>query len=318
VPHYYEEDMSLPKDKRFIFVCEMRIRQTPLNAPDIDIEEIYKGLSSLGNKFPVTKTEQDQIHYFIKEFSLTKDYAIFLFHMRNATIADQVQQDVGSGDLKAFPKSGGNYVPILSAHLVIARKPTKTGSNSYDAYIENVEGISKTVMLVYLRDLFKRYFEQDYTRSVRGKQETKTYHPYPELLGHQSNTLESALKGGAVLDELIFERKDQEKTAFDAPRVRETDYTVKIKMDPHLTGDEALSTLEKIRAKMSTEYKKAKVKITPRSGRSKLTPIDVKNADLASQLFIYQEEVLGFTKPLAPCEDSIRTDLVNKMIACTT
>jgi hypothetical protein len=131
--------------------------------------------------------------------------------------------------------------------------------------------------------------------------------------------LQGALKGGAVFDELILEKREViQQPLADAPQVRETDHTFTVKMRPNLSGTKAFTALSGALDKYKGAYDKAKVKITPRSGRPKVTPIDMLNDKLSKQLFIYQEHVQGFKPHLKPCEDEIRMDLVSKMIACSS
>jgi hypothetical protein len=314
--------MSLSKYDRYVYLCELRIRSSPKNAPSIDINEIYSYLEKK-EKFLLLKIQQDLVTIVLKEFKLTKTHAIFLFHLRNENIADQIQQNKKTGKARAFDRQI-DEAPAMSAHMAVSLDPTEANGDTYTALIENVPMIGRTLIIGYLKKLFELHFtktvpkEHDPKKTKNNSDELKKYKPYPELFGHKSNTLQDALKKGAVFEELSLSRTDVSKGVLgDAPFVQEKDFKLVLKMKPELTGKNGILALKTLTEKFRKDYDSAKVKITPQSGRSKVTPLDMEKENVAHQVCIFQEEVSGFKTPLAVCEEKIRMDLIERMIQCT-
>jgi hypothetical protein len=157
--------------------------------PVITLEDIYKKFSGL-TKFPVKKIDKSEIEFFVQQFKLTSTHAIFLFHMRNEAIADQVQFNRKTNKARSFPKVDGD-VPAYSAHFVISRKPIIDGGDTYTAYFENVEGIGKTSVISYFVDIFQQMFTTTFVPEPKKTPKVKRLlkHLNPENVGHIQNCM---------------------------------------------------------------------------------------------------------------------------------
>ena len=102
--------------------------------------------------------------------------------------------------------------------------------------------------------------------------------------------------------------------------VEEHESVIKLKIKPETNRENGKVTIKSLVNKYrgdasSTKQTKIKVKITPRSEKPKVTLIDLQREDVTHQTFIYQEHVEGLKKELLICEENIRKDLVEKMLA---
>lgn len=321
--------MPLAKNERFVFICDFRVRPSPPEAPSIDIAALYKKIDAHSNKFFSIKKDagtDKETELTLVKFKLTKSHAIFLFQMRDPNIADQIQKDKKTRKSRSFNRKDGE-APTVSLHMVVSFTPTGKTGDCYSAFIENIPGIGRGAIIQYLIELFKQNFSGTFIptapKDKKGKQgkaktiKPRAYRAYPEILGHSSSTLKSALTGGATFEEIrLIKYKETPTQLGESPDIESEEHSVTLKMKPDFSGKDALTRLVKTVESYKSTYDDAKVKITPTSGRSKVTSIDIHSQNITEQFFIYQEIVTGFKPVLAVCEDEIREDLVKKMIAC--
>lgn len=305
----------MDKHERFIYIGQLTIRSSPKDAPTVKVADIYDHLSQMKSFIDISNID-DTRQFTLGQFKLKKEYAVFLFHARDERIADQIQQDKKTKKSRPFPKTK-NEAPAHSAHMVVSLPPIGTNSTTFSFALENVSYVSRTAILEYLIELFKSEFSDTYTpakKNSKDKPKERDCRPYVEMDGNIANTFDDAFhKKGVVLDELVVTNASASKIFDEETAIKSVNETLTMKLAPQITGNIAERTLKFVYNKYKGSQSQIKVKVTPPSERSKVTPLDMTREDIMHQAFIFQEKV-SVEDELNVFESEIRTDLVEKMI----
>ncbi|MBK8086014.1 MAG: hypothetical protein IPK28_20505 [Devosia sp.] len=123
--------------------------------------------------------------------------AAMLFCLGDRDKADPGVTNFQTGAVRIFEKEE-DEVGGLSAHALIALKPTKDGGHLYRMLLEDVNGFGRSVVQAFLRNQFRIVCdERDYGFEREGRQRVKT-RPMAEMHGHASEQLKDSLRSSVV------------------------------------------------------------------------------------------------------------------------
>lgn len=249
----------------------------------------------------------------IHEFQISNSrYAEILFQLTDPSIPDNVLSDRKSGGLRVA-KRNPTEDPAVSAHMVVDLNPKFDNGRKYPACIENIDYLSRSLMIQYFNEWMAAKLSQQKVR--KGEKEAKTFQPRFEFVAPASQTIQDALDNGGVLRGVKWvEDEINEQTFGDKsyPVVKRTDVGMKVKNRP--TGDAAKKMLSGLWEKAKGQQPKAvKVTIEDENERLKTVGIDPSKNNVLSSVFIPQTHFDNFKPPMAMCEGNIRGDLTAKM-----
>ena len=249
----------------------------------------------------------------IQEFQITNSrYAEILFQLTDPSIPDNVLSDRKSGGLRVA-KRNPTEDPAVSAHMVVDLNSKFDTARKYPACIENIDHLSRSLMIQYFNEWMAAKLSQKKTR--KGEKEARVFQPRFEFVAPASQTIQDALDNGGVLRGVKWVEDEIDEQTFgdkSYPVVKRTDVGMKVKNRP--TGDAAKKMLAGLWKKAKGQQPKAvKVTIEDENSRLKTVGVDPSKNNVLSSIFIPQAQFDNFSPPMAMCEANIRGDLTAKM-----
>lgn len=313
--------MSLSSSFRYILLANLQMPNPKKVLPGVseyclnEMKEILlKEFKAKNTKYQFgKKTKQIRIKD-IKNFGRKNEYLCILLGLCDKGISDAMYEKFSSGKIRKFAKEEDEGNPF-SSHILIHEKTLK--SNNHLMLIEKVPGLSTSVIKRYFRHLFSN---SQYIKSYRNRNyKNITYYPLFEIDGHQSKTIRDALSSG-VLQDIEFVSFKTRNDGFDEKRyIQEIKENTKLIIKRGIETNTDDSWIDSIINRFRKEYHKdIFIRIKTDDKVIKTTQIDasidLEKKSVLDQYFIHNEIVANFNEPLEQSHDSIRDDLVNKMI----
>lgn len=253
----------------------------------------------------------------IKDFKITNtDFAEILFQMTDPSIPDNVLVDRVKGGARIASRLPSED-PAVSAHCIVDLNSKFDIFKSYPTCIENIDYLPRSLVVHFMNQwMSKSLSEERIKKDSKGKDIKRRYTPRIEFIAPTSQTIASAFENGGVLRGVKWvEDKYKEATFGDAayPVVKRSDVGITVKNRP--TKDAAKALVKEIISdlKGSGTVKTMKITIEDGNERTKTIGLDPHQNNALSTLFIPQVLFDNFQKPMAMCENAIRSDLTAKM-----
>ncbi len=302
----------LSQTQRYCYVCELGVKTLYNHFPPPPILDLFQTFSELLQGGTDLYRDYGERRVSLSEISIENGKIAALFRLTDPDIPDNILENQNTQELRVAERED-DEVPARSAHIVINADAAYNPAAAYPLVIENVDGLSRSLISALLNHLLGEHFTDERPKDDSG--ELRTYSPRVEVRGHQSQTLASVLNGGGNLHGVkLVTNKVQEDAFGDAAYSVTKSQEINMKVTGKPSGNRAINFIrEKVNEYLDQGLDKAKVVIEDPSGRVKTSPIDIAMEDIAQNFFILQSRLFGFDEPLLVCEAQIRADVVEKM-----
>lgn len=276
--------------------------------------EVFRQLRDLHAKGEIHTKGEGLRSVKIHKFDISgSNHAEILFQMTDPSIPDNVLSDRDNGGLRVAERKSSED-PAVSAHMVVDLNPSFDHTRTYPACIENIDHLSRSLMVQYINEWMASTLSTQKTRKREKK--PRTHQPRIEFIAPLSQTIQTMLEDGGILKGVKWvEDQLVEKTFGDRayPVLKRTDVGMTVKNRP--TGDAAKKILMDL-ADTAFGIKSKAIKVTIEDGnkKSKTIGLDPSKNNVLSNVFIPQAHFDNFKTPMAMCEPTTRRDLVDQMI----
>ena len=305
----------LDQFKRWVFFNDQQLTSRPEGAPPIEMRDIMKLLQvrqQAGKSVKLINNKTAAIRIQDMTFCDEHECVVLLLSYCDTNAADPVFEELETGVLRSEPKLEGEGVAI-SAHAMISLRPKVSHHNIYLMLLEDVPGIGKTKLDPFFNSEFKEV--SDFSWFDADDSKRKSCRPVSETVGHPSQTLRNDLERGVLQNmELISYESDDELDEEGETELVRTVMTIKPKRKS-LSGSAALDVVEKVKMfgrKHGFTNQKIRFKRTD-AERQRTVPINTAREDAGDALYT-RYEVVTVGEPLPQCSDTIRKDVVDKMV----
>lgn len=251
----------------------------------------------------------------VSEVKMTDTYACLLISKIDKEVADVVYSDIETLERREIKKED-NEGNTICCHVLISLSPTSSVNLTYKCVIEKMFGIG------LLSDVgrFLKYIFKEYTYVNNNG---KAISPKLSLTGRECNSIRDTLSN-TVLSRVKFSTKKEYRQGID-----ETNYfaidekSIMIKDKP--TGQNAVNFLKEILTLHRPLYSYASITVID-DGQQKTNEVELDESktpetqtkreidDILGQAFFKPEKISGFENKLEIAYETIREDLLEKML----
>ncbi len=305
----------LSQHERYAFIGELRLytfrNYFPNSIPKAS--DVFGQLLAAYAKGQSHETTHGTKSIKLSSFSITNSgFAEILFKLTDPSIPDNVLSDRTNDSLRTAARKK-NEDPAISAHVLIDLSQAHDQNKLYPMCIENIDFLPRSLMIGY----FNEWLGGTYTKTMdrKEKKDKKLFSPRVEFVAPHSHTIQDALDNGGVLTGVKWVEDKMHQQSFGDkayPIEQRNDVGITVRNRP--TGAAAkkilIDTFDRSRGKKPKSFK---VTIVDSNERTKTIGIDPSKNNVLSNVFIPQVLMNGFSKPMAMCEPSIRSDMISKM-----
>ena len=247
--------------------------------------------------------EDDQYHRLILQAGDRNVTGMSLLHFENMTTRDIEKED----------EEGSHY----ASHILIRKAPDAAGR--YLTLIEKVPGI----YLSSIKDHFTWACNHANCQKTVNDDDgqPKTFRPYLDVLGHQSQTIREALQTSVLQDiELVGHEKNYEDGLDEDPIVQEIVHEARFEVKRKVSEDQAMSSFRRVLNFLFKDFRGGAdgtqmfVRIKAANGQIKRTEVSFDSEEILEQAFVQNEIVTGFDPPLSQRYEAFRDDMIRKML----
>lgn len=306
----------IKNDRRWIYLFDLDIAVDSYDHINISMLEAAKKIQHLyKNNKALRFSNNEMLVTRISDFNINSDKNTveILIQLADANAANPVFSKLKTGTLREEKKQTDEGMAV-SAHMIISTKPVRANGTQYITLLEDVTGISRTLLKPFITMLFKQAFENESYIDPDTK-EKKSIVIRPDLQGHADQKLEDLLDGKPIQYFHVSNFEDKNHMDEDS-YVQQIDSSIKLKLikepkdrikfiqklkntwrdkgfkDFRIIYKEPISTGQKIQRSLKLE----------------------KQQDAATALFTAQEEI-KLSEPLSQCEPKLKKEVCDKMRA---
>jgi hypothetical protein len=303
------------RDKRFVFIAQIDIRSKIDDAPNISLDEIIPNLKEMinNNKALYERDNRTKIfrltQYAEFEDNSNNKYFSLLLNKEDINHVKQSYTNKQTNAIHTPSSNEPNDIPSWSVHIIIKKEANPKTPTSYGLLIENIRGVSVSIIRDCLHKLFKEAFG-DKKFSIHNTK--TTYYPDVRILGHSNMTLQNAIDDGAILKNIdIIKRETIIEGTDTEPYIEEIKDTKSIK----LSSLNPLLRIKKYFTKAKEERADiCKVLIEFSNKRRETVILDLNEDNPFEQSLILQEKVTDFGFIENTTHTAIHNELVNAIL----
>lgn len=316
----YSEICEKKLDQRYAFKLETHIqtyrkyfesRKPTASKLFLNVKALYDA-GSLGS-FVNGETEVS-----IQDISVTKSEAIVLFRLTDPKIQDRRYFNSNTSAFRDGVRKSGE-VPAISAHMVFDISKTYDADHSYPTMIENVDLLSRSMILTAFNNILARHFAKmmDWTSST-GRIEKRQFQIGLKHQVDKDQTLGSLLDASGVLKVISFDDQVSEDiAAFDPAYPVVGTRKIRFKVENRPSKKAAKNIVRSILSlRNPLSVKKVRVVIEdPITHKDKAVPINLGQGDLMANAFVPQVLITHIMPELRPCEEKIHKNFCKALAA---
>ena len=241
--------------------------------------------------------------------NLQGGYLCLLVSAGDKNAPDPKFVNFNDGSIRSFRKNDDEGA-FVTSHILI-----KSGQNAGGGHlmlIEKVPGINSSQINRYLRFLFRDYSN---LKTFDDNGNNKEYRPLFEIVGYQSDTLRDAIVKNTLQDIEFVKFEEQNDGIDEYGYVQQKISRAKFVIQRGIETNTADPFFQKMMNSYRLgNYKEMYVRIKTRNKQFKTIEVDTEREDILEQYFIYNEIVRDFSEPLEIACETIRPDMVQKML----
>ena len=308
----------LKKHMRNILYFDFIMKPYPDDAPAINLEELIDYLIvRWKNGLAVEQIDAGKrvIRLLdIKKVSIDNKSAVaLLLCLADADKSDSGVTNIKTGEVRILDKFD-DELGCCCAHLLVNLTPTEKDGYIYNAILEDISGLGKTLIQRFMRTQFRNICnEKDYSFRKETNAEVKT-RPLVELAGHASDELVQSLKTGS-LQYIELNTYQEIDLGFDEGKyLKSCSRKINISVSKNLPQSDTMTLLEKMRTyAKGAGYDTMRVRWkVPSQTKPQTAKIDTDKTDASEAVFIKTSEI-QLINPLEEVSSMICDELINSM-----
>lgn len=303
--------MLLQDNERYVIECSLQMQPYPDNAPNMPLTACVPHLTQLiddGNAVYVY--QKDTCSLRITDYDHSDGYLTLLLQIADKKASDPAFSDFETGVTRTEKKRDNEGI-AATAHLVISTTPSDEDfPNMYDAVLEEVSGVTKTVVSQALTKFFDEATDFDFVNPDSGKK--IRCRPRISLQAHPSHALSEMLKKGWVTGfSVVKNRADDRLDEYEGLSVEAEQLTIKV--EKRSRAQKALDQIKRLqRFAVESKYSKVIVKYLDSNKRHKSLSISAREENIADKFFSKSDKVTLETD-IEQCQKTIHEEFDEKL-----
>lgn len=304
----------IKQDRRWIYIFDLDISVESDDQINITMLEAAKKIEHLYKKKEAYRlSNNERLVTRISDYNINpKNNTVeVLIQLADADAADPVFSKLKTGELRKEEKKNDEGVAV-SAHMIISTKPVRKHGTQYITLLEDVTGISRTLLKPFISKLFKQAFDNE-TYVDPDTKEKKKIIIRPELQGHADQKLEELLDGKPIEYFHVSNYEAVEEIDED-PHVKQVDSSIKLKLVKE--PKDRIKFIQKLKDHWKKKgFKDFRIiyKAPSSTGQKVQRSLKLeKQQDAATALFTAQEEIV-LSEPLSQCEPKLKKEVCDRM-----
>lgn len=303
---------------RNILYFDFIMKPYPDDAPSINLEELIDHLIvRCQNGLAVEQIDAGKriirLLDIKKVRSDNKSAVALLLCLADADKSDSGVTNIKTGEVRILDKFD-DELGCCCAHLLVNLTPTEKDGYIYNAILEDISGLGKTLIQSFMRTQFRNICKDTGYSFQREKNDNVKTRPLVELAGHASEELVQSLKTGS-LQYIELNNYHQIDWGFDEGKyLKSSSRKINISVSKKLPQSDTMNFLEKIRTyAKEAGYDTMRVRWkVPSQSKPQTAKIDTDKKDTSEAVFIKTSEI-QLINPLEEVSSMICVELINSM-----
>lgn len=258
---------------------------------------------------------------YMSDFQKSPDGRTFriLFKRGDPDIANPSFTDIENNTSRTVNPKDGETV-AQSAHLIISLENSHKSISGYRACLEQITGISRSLIFPYLNGIVDHYTKTDprfsYQTGPKKKRETRRYRPSFDCKTSPSTSLKNDIEKG-YLSSIEFINTKADHLGADAdPTLKSVTNRVHFRFKPISNSEMADKKIRLYKDKARKEgFDYIRVSVRDNDKEKYVSSrFKIEEGDALDKLFSRAEMLTDFEDELKACYDSIHTELADAMI----
>lgn len=258
---------------------------------------------------------------YMSDFKKSPDGRTFkiLFKRGDPDIANPSFTDIEKNTSRTVNPKEGETV-AQSAHLIISLEKAHKSVSGYRACLEQITGISRSLIFPYLNGIIDQYTKTDprftYEVGPKKKRETRRYRPSLDCKTSPSTSLKEDIQKG-YLSSIEFINTNATHAGADAdPSVKSVTARMHFRFKPISNAEMADKKIRLYRDKAKKEgFEYIRVSVRDNDKEKYISSrFKIEKGDALDKLFSRAEILTGFEEELKACYDSIHDELSGAMM----
>lgn len=307
----------------------LRAKSRLIQHYDLKLHPYPRALATIDRKFNLTelynllkhRIDNQLANYIIRkgtvsyrllasQLNITGGYIVLLIQHGDKNTATPGFVSIPTGATRYVPR-GEDEGNGACAHLIVSIAETASDTQTFKAVLETIPGISRTVVESLFNSELKHASDGHLFYSTENGGQ-KNLRPIVELVGHPSDTLLSAIRGGAAQEILLISPHKVSKLD-ESIYITETERIMRFSLDPAARGERAINLVNGlfgIAKKGMTREMRVRFRT---GGRTQTVDINLAAESIEDTSFIKVTQI-DLDVPLDALTEVIRYDLVLKMV----
>ncbi|EGQ9248532.1 hypothetical protein F9H63_15115 [Vibrio parahaemolyticus] len=303
--------MHLQDNERYVNECSLELSPYPDNAPIMTLEDCAPHLCKLiDEKKAVYVFQKETCSLRITDYDYSDGYLTLLLQVADKKASDPAFSHFETGETRTEKKRENEGI-ASTAHLVISVKPNDNDfPNIYDAVLEEVSGVTKTIVSQALTKFLDDATDFDFKSPDSGK--NIRCRPRASLQAHPSHALSEMLKKGWVTGfSVVKNRADDRLDEFEGMSVEAEHLTIKV--EKRSRAEKALEQIRKLqRFAINSKYSKIVVRYLDSNKRNKSLQISAREENIADKFFSKADKII-LESDIEQCQRKIHEEFDRKL-----
>ena len=303
--------MLLQDNERYVNECSLVLSPYPDTAPIMNLEACAHHLCKhIDDKKAVYVYQKDTCSLRITDYDYSDGYLTLLLQVADKKASDPAFSHFETGITRTEKKRDNEGI-ASTAHLAIAVKPSDEDfPNIYDAVLEEVSGVTKTIVSQALTKFLDDATDFDFKSPDSGN--IIKCRPKASLQAHPSHALSEMLKKGWVTGfSVVKNRTDDRLDEFDGLSVEAEHLTIKV--EKRSRAEKAMEQIKKLqRFAISSKYSKIVVRYLDSNKRNKSLQISAREENIADKFFSKADKITLETD-IEQCQKAIHEEFDRKL-----
>ncbi|ENM5837651.1 hypothetical protein NTE16_001798 [Vibrio mimicus] len=303
--------MQLQDNERYVNECSLRLSPIPENAPRMTLEQCVPYLVELINDGKAVYVfQKDTCSLRITDCDYSDGYLTLLLQLADKKASDPAFSHFDTGKTRTEKKRPNEGI-AHTAHLTLAVTPSnETFPDQYDAILEEISGITKTIVGQALTKFLAEATDFDFKSPDSGR--IIKCRPKADLEAHPSHALGEMLKKGWVTGFSVVKTKADARMDEDSGLSVEEEQ-LKIKVENKSRSQKALEQINHLLDyAVEHKYSKVVVRYLDSNKRNKSLQISARETNVAD-MFFSKSDKITLASDIKQCEESIHEEMNGKL-----
>ncbi|MCO7227566.1 hypothetical protein [Pleionea sp. CnH1-48] len=300
--------MLLLENERYLIECTLKIGTYPKDGPRLSFEQGLMPLLDVIKKGEsVYEIRNGTASLIIEDFIEYENSIMFLLKYSDGKKSDPSFANLKTGESRVVKKEKGEGIAV-SSHLLVSKVPNPDFPGFYDALLEEVPGITRTL----IGSAFNRFLsiEVEYTFVRKSSGNEVQCRPLIDLQLNMSHNIDDCLKGGILTGFVAVQHAQSGALDEDGElKVYESRLVIKAKKSKKDYKDKIMKAI-----KYATENKYQKLTIKYRDENKRQKSLDMSTSrDALKESFFSKVKKIRLSNPIMECQDEFHPELCKKM-----